>query len=151
MKILTGIIILQFAAILLLYGKVANIEQALSHPVPADPLTSSTSNLSQSRQAPVEPAVSQDEDRLRQIIREELAAQLNQLPRPENTGNPVMTAGPRDPAEIERQREQVFQQLEYFTSAGRISDMEMQQLQMEIAKLDAAGRSADREDSGQRC
>jgi len=81
------------------------------------------------------------EDRMRQIIREELAAQLAQQTGPAAPGDPVSAAGPRDPVEIERQREQVFQQLEYYTSVGRISDMEMQKLQIEIAKLDAAGRN----------
>lgn len=141
MKILTGMIILQFAAILLLYGKLASIEQALSHPAPAGPVSSFTSNVSQSRQAPVGFGDPQDEDRLRRIIREELAAQLGQQLRPTAADGPVTIAGPRDPAEIEQQRKQVFQQLEYFTSFGRISEMEMQKLQSDIAKLDAAGRS----------
>lgn len=141
MKILTVIAVLQIGAILLLYGKLSSIEQAMSHPVPAQPESALTSNSLQSRQAPVAPAASQDEDRLRKIIREELAAQLGQQTGPAATGDPVSAAGPTDPVEIERQREQVFQQLEYFTSVGRISDMEMQKLQMDIAKLDPAGRS----------
>lgn len=141
MKILTGIIILQFAAILLLYGKLASIEQFLSHPAPAGPVSPFTSNVSQSRQAPVGFGEPQDEDRLRQIIREELAAQPGLPIRSEAPGDSVIAAGPRNPDEIEQQRKQVFQQLEYFTSFGRISEMEMQKLQSDIAKLDAAGRS----------
>jgi hypothetical protein len=46
-----------------------------------------------------------------------------------------------DPVEMEARHEQVSQQLEYYVSIGSISNAEMQRLQMDIAKLDAKGRT----------
>jgi hypothetical protein len=42
---------------------------------------------------------------------------------------------------MEYQRAQVAQQQETYVSVGSISDADMQTLQMDIAKLDAAGRT----------
>lgn len=133
----------QLIAILLIYNKMGAVERDIAavmsaqqveaygnEPAKAD--TRTQSNYSHARPT---------EDRMRQIVREELAAQLGQQTGSVAAGDPLIATDPRDPADIERQREQVFQQLAYFTSVGRISDVEMQKLQMEIAKLDAAGRS----------
>lgn len=142
MKTLTVISILQIVAILLLFGKLANIEEIVGRSTPATVAVPLSSNPFQSAQNPVESTVYADESRLRQVIREELVAQLGQQAGFEARVNPAVTPGPGDSAEIERRREQVFQQLEYFSSVGRISDSEMAKLQMDIAKLDAAGRTA---------
>ena len=137
------IAVAQLIAILLIYNKIGAVERDIAAVMSAqqievyrnEPAKADTrSHLNDNHAHPTE-------DRLRQIVREELAAQLAQQTGPAAPGDPVSAAGPRDPVEIERQREQVFQQLEYYTSVGRISDMEMQKLQIEIAKLEAAGRN----------
>jgi len=82
-----------------------------------------------------------DEDLLRQIIREELAAQPDQRSGPVSQMDVVFKPAPEDEANNQYQRDLVTQQLEYHTSIGTISNADMQKLQGEIAKLDAAGRT----------
>lgn len=78
-----------------------------------------------------------DEERLRQVIREELAA----LPAPGAAGAPPAGAlVPRDPERDRAQREQVAAQIAHYRSVGRISEAEMQGLQQDIAQLDPAAR-----------
>ena len=81
-----------------------------------------------------------DENRLRKIVREELAAQLGALSEVSTQEDSATVLEPEDEVKYQYQRELVAQQLNYHTSVGRISDMDMQMLQMEIAKLDEAGR-----------
>ena len=81
-----------------------------------------------------------DENRLRKIVREELAAQLGALSEASAQKDSAAVLEPEDEAKYQYQRELVAQQLVYFSSVGSISDMDMQKLQMEIAKLDEAGR-----------
>jgi hypothetical protein len=77
-----------------------------------------------------------DEERLRQIIREELAA----LPVPGTVGAPAIATAPRDAERDRAQREQVAAQITHFRSVGRMSEAEMLGLQQDIAKLDPASR-----------
>jgi hypothetical protein len=79
-----------------------------------------------------------DEERLRTIIREELA----RLIQPATQGNaaPAVATRPRNPSADARQREVVAQQIEAYAAAGAITDMQMQELQAEIAQLDDASR-----------
>jgi hypothetical protein len=81
-----------------------------------------------------------DDKQLRQIIREELAAQLDGSSGTDEKTDASTASNVTDHSEIQYQRELVAQQLEYHTSVGSISDTDMQMLQGEIAKLDAAGR-----------
>lgn len=82
------------------------------------------------------------EHRLRQIIQEELRSHLAdkdlgssqqeaQLPKGRDVDGDMVAA----------QRDFVLGQLDYYSSVGSISSAEMAQLQMEIAKLDASGRT----------
>lgn len=125
----------QLIAILLMYTKIGVVEADLAAVI-------STQETEEYRNSPANPPDDHlTEDRMRQIMREELAARFTHQTGPAEPGDPVSAAGPRDPMEVERQREQVFQQLEYFKSIGHISDIEMQRLQTDIAKLDSVGRS----------
>lgn len=80
------------------------------------------------------------EDRLRQIIREELAA------RPVHTSTSIEQmhafsgSGSVNSDENQIKRDIVVQQLEYHKSAGEISNADMQKLQMQIGKLDEVSR-----------
>ena len=77
------------------------------------------------------------EERLRAIIREELArlqstAQVN--------ASPAAAPSPRNPAIDADRREAVAQQIEIYRGVGAITDAQMQELQVEIAQLDVTGR-----------
>jgi hypothetical protein len=77
-----------------------------------------------------------NEDRLRMIIREELAAQRAAQA---NITTPPAPAA-RDEASNRLLQERVARQIEAYHAAGAISDAQMQELQAQIAQLDDAGR-----------
>jgi hypothetical protein len=76
-----------------------------------------------------------DEDRLRIIIREELAAQRGV--RAEVT---TPAAAAQDEGSNPLLQERVARQIEAYQAAGAITDAQMQELQVQIAQLDEAGR-----------
>jgi hypothetical protein len=77
-----------------------------------------------------------DEDRLRVIIREELAAQ-----RTMQSGGPAPPpVAARDEVSNRLLQERVSQQIDAYQAAGAITDAQMQELHVQIAQLDAAGR-----------
>jgi hypothetical protein len=79
-----------------------------------------------------------DEERLRAILREELAQEHI---RPVQEPIPTDAVRPRTPSTAElQQRDGVAQQIEAYRAAGTITDAQMQELQADIAKLDAASR-----------
>ena len=82
------------------------------------------------------------EQRLREIVREELAAQLEYA----LAANSAATAEPQaeaiDEVEYEIRRQMVAQSLEYFVEGGQISNAEMANLQSQIARLKAEDRRA---------
>lgn len=80
-----------------------------------------------------------DEERLRAILREELAQEHN---RPVATSLPAASpAPPHNPSAAElQQRDLVAQQIEAYRAMGTITDAQMQELQAAIAKLDAVSR-----------
>ncbi len=136
-KALIVISIIQFAVIMMLFGKLSDIENSLDRPA-APPAVGT--NASPFRQNPVQAGTGIQEERLRAIIREELGAELAELSNGERAVavSPALPPQDRMPAE----QEQVLQQIEFFSSVGRISTSEMQKLQMDIAKLDPASRTA---------
>lgn len=143
MKILIAISIIQIAAILLLYNKVVEIDTSMNRRLAAEQDTIISGDLMRTR-APGNPIKSYshaNEYQLRQIIREELVAQLGDRSGPEPQTNPSIRPSPADQVGIENQRELIAQQLEYYASIGSISDSDMQKLQTDIAKLDDAGRT----------
>ncbi len=140
--ILTVIGLVQIAAILFLYSKLVDIDDNMNLTVAAEQNTLVSDDLTntQSQSDSNDTYLYPIEDRLRQIIREELGAQLDGQPRPNKQMDTVIASSSTDKAEIEYQRELVSQQLEYYSSVGSISDTDMQKLQMDIAKLDEASR-----------
>ena len=77
------------------------------------------------------------EERLRAIVREELARLQSTAQGP---ASPDAAPSPRNPAIEADRRESVAQQIEGYRGVGAITDAQMQELQVEIAQLDAAGR-----------
>ena len=143
MKILAAMGVLQIVAIILLYGKLVEIDGNLSRAVVTQPATATSAGptTAPTPQNVVSPGSLANEDKLRQIIREELTAQLGDSSRQDLRAELPVAQASVNQFEIEQQREFVIQQLDYYSSVGNISDPEMQKLQMDIAKLDAAGRT----------
>ena len=86
------------------------------------------------------PAAAADEARLRQIIREELSAQLAATPAAGAARVALAPGAPRDAQKDRLQRERVEQQIERYRSAGAITDAQMTALQDDIAQLDPDSR-----------
>ena len=142
MRTLTILVVVQTVILLLLFGKIIAIEDEMT-PVPVDEkntsVTDDFANI-QSQRYLEDTYLYPSENQLRPIIREELAAQLDVRSGPDIQMDSVIESNPTDIAERRYRRELVAQQLEYHTSVGTISDVDMQKLQAEIAKLDEAGR-----------
>jgi hypothetical protein len=142
MKALIVLILVQTGVLLLMFGKIVAIEEEMA-PAMLDEKNTLLSDKfanTQSQSYSNDTYLYPNEDQLRQIIREELAAQLDSSFGPAEQMDAVFAPNSTEKAEDQYQREQVAQQLDYHTSVGRISDTDMQKLQMDIAKLDEAGR-----------
>jgi len=142
MKTLTILGFLQTAILLILLGKIVLFEKETTVAGHAEQSTLVSDDLTntQSQSYSNDTYLYPDEDRLRQIIREELAAQPDGKFGPAKQMDAVYASTSTDKVENQYQREQVAQQLNYYTSVGSISDADMQKLQMEMAKLNEAGR-----------
>ena len=143
MKIITILVVLQMGILLLLFGKVVGIEDQMKPATPGEKNTLVIDDLAVTRAQRYSNDANwyPNEDRLRQIIREELGAQQESRSESDAPTESAIASDSRDPAEMEYQRARVAQQLETYVSVGSISDADMQKLQMDIAKLDAAGRT----------
>jgi hypothetical protein len=79
-----------------------------------------------------------DEERLRAILREELAQEHI---RPMHEPIPTAPSPSRSPSTAElQQRDVVAQQIEAYRATGAITEAQMLELQADIARLDAASR-----------
>jgi len=139
-KVLTTISLVQFAAIVFLYNMLVEIDNKLTPALAAGQNASVSDALANDPFQSYSYDAYPDEERLRQIIREELGAALGEGSGPGQYAAPDNTFASIDPVELEQRRDTVDQQLEYYASVGSISDTDMQKLQMDIAKLDEAGR-----------
>ena len=81
-----------------------------------------------------------DEETLRRIIREELAARLATSPGPADPSGSAAAPDPSHAADYSRQLAAVNEQLDRHIAVGSISDADMAALQMEIGKLDKNGQ-----------
>lgn len=81
-----------------------------------------------------------DEARLRQVVREELAALTATTAAAPGAARLAAAPAPRDAGKDRLQRERVEQQIDRYRSAGAISDTQMNELQDDIAQLDPASR-----------
>ncbi|MDH5261764.1 MAG: hypothetical protein OEY82_10925 [Gammaproteobacteria bacterium] len=148
MKILTTLVLVQTGILSLLFVKIVNIEEKVSV----------VEQVAQSRpvsdifSAPLTDRYSRDshansnELQLRNIIREELAAHLIVMTGSDNQDDSTIAVESTYTAENQDQLNLVAQKLDYFESVGSISEMEMQNIQTDIAKLHKAdqGRMLNR-------
>lgn len=142
MKTITILGLVQTVILLFLLGKIVLFEKetAVTGHAEQNTLVSDDLTNTQSRIYSSDTYIYLDEDRLRQIIREELAAQPDGRFEPAKQMDAAFASNSTDKAENQYQRELVAQQLVYFSSVGSISHADMQMLQMEIAKLDEASQ-----------
>ena len=143
MKTLTILGLVQTGILLVLLGKIVLFEEETTVAGHAEENTLVSDDLTntQSQSNSSDTSSYADEDRLRQIIREELAAQPDGRFGPAKQVDAVFASSSTDNAENQYQRERVAQQLNYYMSVGSVSDADMQELQGEIAKLDEASRT----------
>ena len=141
MKTITILCLVQTGILLILLVKIVFFEEESSGPGHTEQFTSVSNPFDDPRtDSYAATNYYPDEHRLRIIVREELAAQLGALSEASAQKDSATVLDPEDEAKFQIQRELVAQQLNYHTSVGRISAKDMQMLQMEIAKLDEAGR-----------
>ena len=135
--------VLQLVAVLFLYNKVEVMERNIAetfsveqtHPY-GEGLTGVAAPTRRSR-ANAPPR----EDLMRNMIQEVIREELRTLRSAESASSEAVSASPADEAEEALQRDLVAQQIEYFSSVGRISELEMHKLQIEISKLDDTQRT----------
>lgn len=142
MKLLTGLAIAQFVLIGFLFVRVLGLEEAIERPVAVSPPTNSewpAPSIAPSAHTSA-PAAAIDEQRLRAIIREELASAGHA-----SKSEPPGTAAEIDPQkeiEYDYKLEEVRQTLDFYAQTGQVSQEEMGRLQSDIAKLRPGDREA---------
>jgi hypothetical protein len=147
MKVLVVLCIAQLILIALLFLRVLGVESALNASRPmatsASPVTSTATAAT--RPGTTSVALVADEQRLREIIREELAAQARNPGGPATAASIPEGAVPADPVmdrDYDYRLDSVQQSLDFYAQVGEISQAEMLQLQTEIAKLRPEDRTA---------
>ena len=136
MRLLTILAVVQTGLLILLFTRVITLDD--EH---GDSLANSTDN-SPSDANVASGFSSIDEYLLRQIIQEELAAYGSTSDNAQAGEPDANNFDPETAIANDHQFERVSDQIDYFSSIGKISDTEMGELQFEIAKLDEAGRRA---------
>ncbi len=131
----------QTILLLALLVKVIGLESSIAEEKTEHPIV--TEETIAKGDVPGQPVISTQslsEKRLRQIVREEVRSQLKEfgasLTQPANTEKPE----PVSAAEYQYRLEAAMQQLDYYIGEKEISDIDMANLQGEIARLDDEGR-----------
>jgi hypothetical protein len=153
MKFLTILSVLQIAAISVLLFKFVSLERSMNNLAMASPAVAarkpftappprSTASIAPKADTRLAPA---NIEQLRSVVREELAAALLPFFREQSSRRfstaPEREAGEERPdSDYEYEREMVRNEIDYDVSRGFISDMEMEDLQRQFAKLDQSGR-----------
>ncbi len=82
------------------------------------------------------------DDRIRQIIREELALALQDVPAGTGNADTTLAQPLQSGTDYGIQRDAVSQSIDYYVSVGRITEQEMSRLQLDIARLNPDDRRA---------
>ena len=142
--VLSLICCIQFALLLMIYSKADAVSESLqiaNFPTSIESFSPSVARSNdQIRSGSGNELLT--EHRLRQIIQEELRSHLADMELNGSQQEAQLPTGREvDGAVVAAQHDFVLEQLDYYSSIGSISSAEMGQLQMEIAKLDARGRT----------
>jgi hypothetical protein len=128
MKLLATLVALQCAGIGFLVYQALGDEPGAPPPAATAPVTADV------RPMPL------DEARLRQVVREELAALTATTAAAPGAARFAAAPAPRDAEKDRLQRERVAEQIDRYRSVGAITDAQMNELQNDIAQLDPASR-----------
>lgn len=143
LKTLTALVVVQLVVLLALFMRVGTLENEVTAARSAPQSLAPTESFNST---PTDRTVTvtgfPDENRIREIIREELALQLDGLGVAAADGERPMTDSAYTGAEYEYRRESVAQSVDYYVSAGRITEIEMAGLQQQIAGLSPEDRQA---------
>ena len=131
----------QTILLLALLVKVIDLESSIAEETTKQPtVTEETTANDDVHGQPVISTQSLSEKRLRQIVREEVRSQFKEfgasLTQPANTEE----SEPVSAAEYQYRLEAAMQHLDYYIGEKEISEMDMANLQGEIARLDDEGR-----------
>jgi hypothetical protein len=138
MKMLTVIVLVQLLAVAVLLVKVISLDDKLPVPMVEQPVGPSTIEVSAPKKGSQVATVRFPEDRLREIIREELSARLDGVADAQNSSTPAPS--PVSEAEYVYRRELVAQKLQYYANVGQITRPEMAALEGQIAGLSEEDR-----------
>ena len=147
MKIISALLVAQILLTSFLVVKLVELDSRIvDYEAAADRLPTGAMDRVESQldHVPIVPS-GLSEERLREILASELSKHLDSL---QNSQSPSFHGGPAaideatavSPDQLQAQLEKVKQVIEYHTSVGRISMADMNALQLEISKLDDAGR-----------
>ena len=141
MKTIKTLLVLQLAVLAVLAYRIILVDQQLDGMSLQATDASADISPQSSERAVAFPRgeVALDENKLRRIIRSELRAYTGSL-----IEDPTENPGQEpeiDPVENATRLEVVKQELFYYIEMGEISDVEMQNLQMEISRLDPESRT----------
>ena len=141
MKAILMLVAVQTALIVALFFKVSTIEETIDESGPATEFSADGlhAELGSRFDANATP-VALSEAAIRSIIREELAAQLGQLPAEASAATADPVASNESPAQYASRRDRVAESIDYYTRVGSISEQEMSRLQIEIARLQEGDR-----------
>ena len=138
MKMLTIIVLVQLLAVALLLVKVFSLDDKLPVPMAEQSVRPSTIAVSAPETGSQIATVHFPEDRLREIIREELSARLGDVADAQNSSVPAPS--PVSEAEYVYRRELVAQKLQYYANVGQVTGPEMIELEGQIAGLSEEDR-----------
>ena len=138
MKMLTIIVLVQLLAVVVLLVKVFSLDDKLPVPMAEQSVRPSTIAVSAPETGSQIATVHFPEDRLREIIREELSARLGDVADAQNSSVPAPS--PVSEAEYVYRRELVAQKLQYYANVGQVTGPEMIELEGQIAGLSEEDR-----------
>jgi hypothetical protein len=142
LKAFIALVVVQTAILVALAVRVFLLEGEATQPQRADLETIYVQPSSASQPGRITVTGYTDEDRLREIIREELALALEDIRAVAGSAD----ASPAQPLQsgpaYERRRDAVAQSIDYYVSVGHITEQEMSRLHLDIAQLNPDDRRA---------
>lgn len=142
MKTLVALVVLQTAILILLLIRLNDLDGETAAVQRTEPEMVYVQPSSAQQPTPVTVTGYTDEDRLREIIREELLLVLEDVRALAGNADASADRPLQSGLGYERQRDAVAQSVDYYVSVGRITEREMSQLQMDIAQLNPDDRRA---------
>lgn len=142
LKTLVALVVLQTAILIALFVRVNDLDVETTQIPRAEPEAIYVQPLSAQQPGAITVRGYTDEDRLREIIREEFAIALEDVRTVAGNTNASPAQPLQSGPDYERSRKDVAQSVDYYVSVGRITEREMSRLQQDIAKLNPADRRA---------